>query len=304
MAHLLTAQNKGSLRILDDAVCVIGAFDGVHLGHQALIGKAFEKAKSENRRCVVITFDIDPDELFKTDALKITSNRDRISLLEELCDDVAVVGFDEALASLGPEEFLNGFFIDSKPHDIFVGDDFHYGCKGAGDIDTLARWGRENDVRIHPVGLVCIAGHAVKSTYIRSLLQNGDIKLANQLLGRPYSVKGPVIHGRGDGKGLGFQTANLSIPSNEMVLCDGVYGGYAIVDGKRYKTAISLGVPPTFEDASDNVEAHILDFDDDIYGQQIELQFIEYIRPLIKFDDVNDLIATVNSNIEYIKATL
>lgn len=289
---------------MDDAVCVIGAFDGVHLGHQALIGEALREARSSNRRCVAMTFDVDPDELFKTDALKITSNQDRISLLSGLCDDVAVIEFDEKLAALDPDVFLNGFFSPSKPHDIFVGDDFHYGCKGAGDIGTLERWGRENGVQVHPVGLACIDGKAVKSTYIRSLLQNGDIKSANRLLGRPYSIRGQVLHGRGDGRRFGFQTANLNLPPNEIVLCNGVYGGYAIIDGKRYKAAISLGIPPTFEDADDNVEVHILDFSDDIYGKSIELQFIEHIRPLIKFDNVDDLIDTVNSNIEYIKASL
>ena len=159
------------------------------------------------------------------------------------------------------------------------------------------------DVTAHE--LLCLEGAPVSATRIRGLLSEGAVEEAARLLGKPWKVRGTVVSGRGEGAQMGIRTANLRIPDNLRSIGDGVYAAYAIVDGKRYKAAVNMGVAATFADrTTSNCEAHLLDFDGDIYGHEIELEFIAWLRPMRAFDDVDELIAAIMSNIEWVREHL
>ena len=180
-----------------------------------------------------------------------------------------------------------------------------FGARAKGTEETLAAWGSRNmcDVTAHE--LLCLEGAPVSATRIRGLLSEGAVEEAARLLGKPWKVRGTVVSGRGEGAQMGIRTANLRIPDNLRSIGDGVYAAYAIVDGKRYKAAVNMGVAATFADrTTSNCEAHLLDFDGDIYGHEIELEFIAWLRPMRAFDDVDELIAAIMSNIEWVREHL
>lgn len=307
MAQTFDFNEAASAGTLNGTACAIGVFDGVHLGHRLLIDETVESATQSGTTSTIITFDIDPDELFAKDALrKLQSNEERLSMLASLpVDYVAVLPFTREFASLPPQEFLDRVLGAAKPSGVFVGSDFRFGSKASGDVGMLSEWGRENHVRVSVVGLFEIDGVPAKSTNIRRLLGEGEVGQARKLLGRDYSFSGVVCEGRGEGAGMGFATANLDVPEDRMILVDGVYGGYCLVDGERFKAAISAGVSPTFASKSkSNLEVHLLGFEGDLYGRRLEVEFVKRLRPLIEFDSIDELTRTVKENIAWIESNL
>lgn len=292
---------------LSGAVVAIGVFDGVHLGHRALIESAVGEAREKGAASAVLTFDVDPDDLFGGERfVKIMSNERRVErLAEEPVDAVFVMRFTPEVAALAPDEFLERVFGAALPLSIHVGRDFRFGKGASGDVGTLEEWARRRGVGVCVLDLVSVGEESVKSTRIRGLLSEGDVAGARLLLGRPYTIAGTVEHGRGEGADMGFATANLLVPPRERVLADGVYGAYATVSGERYKAAVSVGVSPTFEDASRaNVEVHILDFEGDLYGSEVVVEFVERLRPMMRFSDVDELVSTVKGDIERVRRDL
>ncbi len=307
MAQILKLDESTDRSFFSGSSCAFGVFDGFHIGHQALIGFAVEDAHARGEKAVALTFSIDPDELFHADALKkLSSNAERIDLLAASgVDYVAVLPFDRAFASKSPEEFLAWTFDGFVPKSIHVGTNFRFGAKASGTESTLRKWGMVHACRVCVHTLTCSAGEPVSATRIRGLLAQGDVKDANELLGRRYAVSGTVVSGRGEGAQMGIRTANLDIPDSLRALGDGVYAAYAIVDGARYKAAVNMGVAATFADrATANCEAHILDFSGDIYGETIMLEFVAWLRAMKKFDDVDELIAAITSNISWVRDNL
>lgn len=279
----------------------------MHLGHRFVIGAAERAAREAGRPCGVVTFDVDPDELFAPGSLKkLQSNEERIAMLASLpVDYVAVVPFTRRTASLAPRAFLDALFGGSTPSGVFVGADFRFGSKAAGDVPLLSEWARPRSMAVTAVEELEAGGAPVRSTRIRRLLAEGLVGEANGLLGRPYSFSGAVRKGRGEGAGMGFATANFDVPENRRILADGVYGGYVLVDGERVKAAISSGVPPTFEgESEDNLEAHLIGFEGDLYGRVLEVQFVERLHPMARFEDVDSLIEAVNADISWVEANL
>lgn len=292
--------------IFAGASCAFGVFDGLHCGHKYLVDCAIG-TKAEGARAIAITFDIDPDEVFHPQRLKkLMRNADRLTALQRCgVDDVVAFPFVPELYSLDPMSFLAKAFPSGSPSHMHVGEDFRFGAKAAGTVETLQSWGAETGCEIHAHHLVSADGSPITATRIRKLLFAGDVREATRLLGHPYSLRETVRRGRGEGADFGFATANLQVKPHDRVLGDGVYAAYALVGEGRWKAAVSVGVSPTFEEtAVANVEAHILDFDGDIAGQEIELQFVEYLRPMMKFDSTEELIATVMSNIEWVRQNL
>lgn len=295
--------------LFDRACCAFGVFDGVHAGHRFIIGEA--AAASERlggARCVVVTFDRDPDELFAHGSLrKLMSNEARIRALASLphVDAVAVLPFTREFAALAPDDFLEQTFGSAHvPAALHVGFDVRFGARAAGTVDDLAAWGASRGMSVVSHDLLVLDGAPVTSTRIRKLLSGGLIKQANALLGARYTAFGTVHPGRGEGADMGFATANLNVPEELRVLGDGVYAAYAHVLGVRYKAAVNVGVAPTFEGATANMEVHILDFAGDIVGEQVEVEFVEWLRPMKKFDDVDVLIKTVMGNINWVRDNL
>lgn len=287
--------------------CAFGVFDGVHVGHQYLLGQAVETC-APGKRAIALTFTIDPDEVFHPDRLKkLLRNEDRLAALERSgVDDVVAFPFTRDLFSQEPREFLENAFPGGAPAHLHVGEDFRFGARAAGTVETLQGWGSAAGCEIHPHHLVAADGMPVTATRIRKLLLACDLDEANRLLGRPYSLRETVQRGRGDGADFGFATANLQVKPHDRVLGEGVYAAYALVGGgERYRAAVSVGVSPTFEaDSTANIEAHILDFEGDLVGQDIVVEFVKYLRPMIKFDTTEELIATVSANIEWVRDNL
>lgn len=293
--------------ILNRASVAFGVFDGVHEGHRFIIGEAVNAAREEGVPSAVITFDIDPDEMFAADRLKkLMTNETRIAKLAELdVDTVVVLPFSREFAAQGPEEFLNACFGGAVPSHIHIGSDFHFGRKAVGNVESLRAWGAERGMAVHGHELVAEGGVPVTATRIRGLLSEGKAREAEDLLGRPYALEGIVRPGRGEGRDFGFATANLEVPPLLLAIGEGVYACYAVVNGIRYKAAVNVGIPATFADtAKENIEVHILDFDQDIYGQAIEVEFVEWLRPMRVFDSADELIATVQANIAWVRENL
>lgn len=287
--------------------CAFGVFDGVHLGHQYLLSCAKKTAQYNGGKSIALTFDIDPDEIFHPNRLrKLMSNERRLeALLNSGVDAVVALPFTKSFSSLSPEEFLRETFNGYAPSNLHVGLDFHFGAKAAGSVADLAEWGAAVGTHIDAHNLQSADGAPITATRIRLLLMEHDLDEAQRLLGRRFSMVEKVRPGRGEGADMGFSTANLFIEPNRRVLAEGVYSAYATVEGKRYRAAVSMGVSPVFADKTDaTCEVHILDFDQNIYGEYIEVEFVEYLRPMIKFDSTEELIKTVMGNIDYCRSNL
>lgn len=297
-------------KLLAGASCAFGVFDGLHLGHRYLIEQAVASAHAADdtcRRSIILTFDTDPDEMFHPHRLKkLMRNEDRLTALEQTdADAVVVLPFTHDLASLDPDEFLETAFPAGAPAHLHVGENFRFGAKVAGTVATLQSWGERVGCRIHAHRLVSSDGAPITATRIRLLLHDCKVREAAELLGHPYSLRETVQRGRGEGTGFGFATANLQVKPHDRVLGEGVYAAWATIDNARYKAAVSVGVSPTFEAAtSADMEAHILDFNGNLVGCDITLEFVEYLRPMIKFDSTDELIATVTANIAWIRENL
>lgn len=293
--------------IFRGASCAFGVFDGVHEGHRYLINSACSTAAESGGTSIILTFDVDPDEVFRPDTFKkLMTNEERLAMLSATgIDAVVVLPFTREFAALSPEAFLDATFGSFSPAYLHVGDNFRFGAKNAGTVSTLDDWAQRSRTQVCAHHLVSQDGETVSATRIRHLLGEGAISEANKLLQRPYFQTGRVIAGRGEGADMGFRTANLEIPTMLQALRDGVYAAYVTVNGIRYKAAVNVGVAATFaENSVATCEAHILDFAEDIYGDTISIEFIEWLRPQQVFDDIDTLIATVNGNIAWVREHL
>ena len=307
MAEIYSSPAALEAGLLHGRVCSFGVFDGVHAGHRFIVGCAAKDARERGAKCVVVTFDIDPDEVFRPAKLKkLMTNDQRIAALAVLdVDAVVVFPFTREFAAQPPLAFLDAAFGDNVPASLHVGNDFRFGSKASGTIADMAVWGEERGMRAVGHDLLMADGAPVTATRIRGLLSAGNVEEACELLGRPYAVSGEVQAGRGEGRDFGFRTANLHVPEMYRCLGDGVYAAYVTIDGARYKAAVSNGVAPTFADAAKaNVEVHILDFEGDLYGKSITVEFTNWLRPMMEFPSVEELIETVMGNISWVRENL
>lgn len=284
----------------------IGAFDGVHMGHRHLLQQAVNDARERGIASVAVTFDPDPDVVVSTaPAKKLMSLDDRLRVLASVgVDAVAVVPFDAAVASMDHESFFARVLASAlRIRAIHVGSDFRLGARGAATVDVLRAWGDSHGVDVFGHELLCEAGGTVSSSRIRALLAQGDIEPANADLGRAYMVRGQVVHGRGEGRKLGFPTANVEISPLTATPQEGVYAGFVCLGDSAWPAAINVGVPPMFKDcaASAKLEANIVGFSEDIYGADIAVSFIKQLRPSRTFASLDELVATVEGNIEDVR---
>lgn len=290
---------------LGRAVAAIGVFDGVHVGHQALIHDALAIAREADALSVVITFDRDPDQVVTPASAspQLLTLADKLELLSDLgADLVLVVPFDEALARTTPFVFLDEVLLGAMtPLTVVVGYDFRFGHRAEGDVDALVRYGREHNFSVVAHDLVQAGGEPVTSTRIRALVLSGDVEGAAELLGRPHRVTGEVARGRGEGASLDAPTANLVVAPYTALPADGVYAGTTRLDGVTHPVAISVGVPPTFPNATDSLEAHVLDFAGDLYGRALTIEFLERLRDQRAFPDTASLAAAIAADVEQVR---
>jgi riboflavin kinase / FMN adenylyltransferase len=283
------------------SVVTIGEFDGVHRGHQRIVGIARQTAADVGLPVVVVTFDPHPDEVVRPGshpALLCTARR-RLQLLAGLgVDAVCVIPFTLEFSRLGPDEFVRTVLVDRlHAARVVVGDNFRFGHKAAGDVALLAELGEKYEFAVTGVPLLTENGITVSSTGIRALLADGAVSAAAELLGRPHRVEGVVVRGYERGRSLGFPTANLEPPPNTAIPADGIYAGWlASLDAagdetQRWPAAISVGTNPTFGGQDRTVEAHALDRDDlDLYGVHVAVDFVARLRATVKFDSVEALV--------------
>jgi riboflavin kinase/FMN adenylyltransferase len=296
------------------SVVAIGKFDGMHLGHRAVLAQLRKDAAASAAQSVVITFDRHPATLLRPDETptSLTDNDRKLELLAaEGIDAVLLVAFDQRFADLDPEDFVREYLVETlDAKKVLVGRDFRFGHGAAGNASTLERLGQEYGFELHIVTDVAAdgSGRRLSSTVIRQLLAEGDVEEVATALGRPVEVRGEVVHGLKRGRELGFPTANL-LPKPEMAVpADGVYAGWLVeqVSGLRHPAAISVGTNPTFDDVHQRqVESFVLDRDDlDLYGKIVTVEFVKRLRGMVAYNGVEALIEQMNEDVKATRATL
>jgi riboflavin kinase/FMN adenylyltransferase len=295
-------------------IVTIGAYDGVHLGHQAVIAEVQRLAEREGARSVVLTFDRHPATVVRPESAPqlLTSPEQRLELLAATgLDGTVVLHFDEAQSKETPESFIERVLIGGLAVKVVVvGEDFHFGSHREGNVRLLEAYGTDHDFVVDPVLLVERADgieEPISSTAIRRALAGGEVELAARMLGRPYEVRGKVVQGDQRGRLLGFPTANVEVPNSVCLPADGVYAGwYERPDGVVHPCAINLGRRPTFYEHADHslLEAHLLDFSADLYGEPAEVRFSHFLRSERKFDGIEAIRAQLVHDVQHARDLL
>lgn len=289
-------------RIPEPTSVTIGVLDGVHLGHRELLGNL-----DDSLLRTVLTFEPHPVEVLRpgTEPRLITTIDERIVLLEDAgVGCVGVLDLAE-IKEQAPEEFVSEVLVGrfSVAH-LVVGADFRFGRDRAGDVSLLTRMGEEHGYRVDIIELLEIDRVPVSSSRIRSLVEQGKVAEAAELLGSRFTLTSEVVDGDKRGREIGYPTANLRPPARKLIPGRGVYACFASVDGVVHRAAVNVGVRPTFGGDELLVEAYILDFDDDIYGNELTLEFVEYLRPELTFSGVDDLVDRMEVDVEQTRAIL
>ncbi len=279
---------------LAETVVTIGMFDGVHRGHRRIIEIAHQRARDLKLRCVVFTFDRHPLETLKPGKHPpyLSSSAQKLRLLEELDVDLVLMShFDAGFAAIGADSFFDGILRKKLgARVVVVGDNFHFGKEGHGDISYMKQLGEKRGVEVIAVPLLKEGKDVISSTSIRRLLEKGDVEEANHRLGWQYMLEGFVVHGDHRGKSLGFPTANLDIHDQRCVPANGVYAGEAMLEHHAWPAGIYIGSIPTFKGRHRRrVEVHLLDFDGDLYEKYLGVNFTRSIRAEMSFPHVSDL---------------
>jgi len=295
------------------SVVTIGVFDGVHRGHQRVVGHAVAEAARLKLPVVVVTFDPHPDEVVRPGSHPpfLSTARRRAELLAGLgAEAVCVLPFTPEFALLGPDEFVRAVLVDRlHAARVVVGEDFRFGHRAAGDVALLAQLGEKYDFAVEAVPLLADDGVRISSTGIREQLAAGDVAAAARDLGRPHRVEGVVVRGQQRGRALGFPTANLETLPHTAIPADGIYAGWLISldpsgrEQERWPAAISVGTNPTFDGRERTVEAYALDRDDlDLYGAHVGADFLARLRGMEKFDSVGDLVEQMHRDADEARA--
>jgi riboflavin kinase/FMN adenylyltransferase len=277
-------------------------FDGVHRGHQRIIRRLTDGARADGCPAVVLTFWPHPATILGNREVKcLTTPEERARLLFDLgVDAVISQTFDAALANTSASDFVQRLKQHLGFHYLLIGYDFALGKGRQGNAARLAEMGRDLGYAVEVMPALSDESGVISSTEIRKLVATGDVKEAAGLLGHCYSLHGPVVHGDGRGRKLGFPTANVQYPAEKILPANGVYACRVWIDGDGYPGAINVGVRPQFHDdaAKPLVEAYILDFDHDIYGQDIRVEFVDRLRDEQKFPSVDALIERMHKDVE------
>jgi len=286
----------------------IGVFDGVHRGHQEIIGHTVKRARDLGVQSVVVTFDPHPAEVVRPGShpAVLTEPARKAELIEALGADVlCVIPFTPEFSRLPAEQFVHDVLVEHLHAAlVVVGENFRFGHKAAGDEALLARLGRTFGFGVEDAPLVSSNGTVFSSTYIRSCVDAGDVAAAAFALGRPHRVEGIVVRGDMRGRDLGFPTANLLCGRHTAIPADGVYAGWLVRRSSRHMAAVSIGTNPTFSGRERRVEAYALDFDGDLYGERVALDFVAHLREMRSYDSVEPLIAQIGQDVADTRAVL
>ncbi len=286
-------------------VLTVGSFDGVHLGHQRIIEQVIQRAIELEGTPALLTMCPHPREFFSPDNLPnlLSSFDKKMALLEEAGIEVVfIMPFNAETAVIDPEVFIKDILCDRcHIRSLIVGHDCRFGNNAQGNFTLLESMAPQLGYEVHEIAPVLIDTERVSSTLIRERILAGDLPAAQKLLGRPYSISGKVTHGRGIGKTIGFPTANIH-PYHTAIPAQGVYIAESIIHGKRYPSAVNIGIAPTIRNEDYTIESHILDFSDDIHGAEIEVFFHQRLRTEQKFPDKDALIHQISTDVESVRA--
>jgi len=284
------------------SVLTIGVFDGVHLGHQYLVGRLIDSARGTGCLAGVVTFDCHPDEVLvpDKDIRYLTAPHEKLDLLAKLgLDFVVNLPFTRDVAQTTAREFVISLFEGLQMRELWIGPDFALGRGRKGDARYLESLGDEMGFRLHRLQPLMRSGRVISSSRIRRLIRQGAVSEAADLLGRYPSVTGLVVPGARRGHQLGFPTANLNLDQRLVTPAMGVYAARVRWDGANHDSVASIGTRPTFEDRTEPIlEAYVLDFTGDLYGQLLRVEFVERLRPELRFDSADALVAQMNKDKE------
>ena len=288
----------------ESTVVVIGVFDGVHKGHQALLNRAKEIA--EGRTIVALTFDPHPRTVFAPDSVPplLTTLADRVELLKiHNADQVAVMKFNEQFAAMSPTNFVEDILVNQlHVSTVIVGKNFTYGAKAAGTVETLIAEGTTHNFTVDVQDLAKLdpsgGAEVISSSRIRNLVMEGKVEQARELLSRPHRLDGIVVHGEKRGREIGYPTANLGKIDGQTIPADGIYAGWLTVGIDHWPAAISIGTNPTFEgDRGRQVEAYALNQEGlELYDKQASIEFGWFLRPTLKFDGLDELLVQMKKD--------
>ncbi|MDQ4010524.1 MAG: bifunctional riboflavin kinase/FAD synthetase [Actinomycetota bacterium] len=290
------------------SVVTIGVFDGVHRGHAQLIGQAVRRARELSVPCVLMTFDPHPSEVIRPGShpAQLTTLRRRAELVEQLGVDVFfVLPFTVELSRMPADEFVHEVLVE-RLHvaEAVVGHNFTFGHKALGNVELLRALGQRFGFTAGDVDLLSQDGLTFSSTYIRSCIDAGDVAAAATALGRPHRVEGIVVRGDQRGRSMGYPTANLSTPRHTAIPADGVYVCHFVHRGRKLAAAVSVGTNPTFSGRERRVEAFVLDVDEDFYGEQVALDFVDRLRGMWRFDTPEQLVSQIEDDVAHTREVL
>lgn len=281
-------------------VMALGFFDGIHVGHAALINKIKQRAEETGAEPAVLTFDVHPDNLvFKKSVPLINSAEDRENILSRCfgINDVVVIHFNQRVMHMDWHDFIDELIDEMNLRWIVVGHDFCFGYKGLGTAEKLKAYCAERGVGCDIIPAVCRDGVVVSSTLIRQLIESGEMEKANEYLGHPHTLTDVIRTGYHLGTKMGTPTINMSFPQGVIIPRHGVYAAKAYIDGQEYMSVTNVGIRPTVSDSGNvNVESFLLDFRGNLYGHRARIDFYKFLRPERKFDDVNELAAQIKSD--------
>ncbi len=287
----------------DSCVIALGNFDGVHTAHEQILANCLSYADKNNIKCGVLLFDRHSAKTTHTrDISIITTLNQKLELMEQAgMDFVYMRPFDDEFMKKTPEEFVGLLIKNLKIRAVCVGYDYRFGHKASGDTQLLEELGAKYGFEVSVAPPVMIGDEIVSSTLIRSMVKNGEVEKAAEFLSRPFFVEGEVVRGKQNGRKMGFPTANVSYGEDTLLPKTGVYAGVTTVDGEKYKSVVNVGNNPTFNADKITIESHIFDFDSDIYGKTIKVEFKKYLRGNVKFSSIDELKAQIVKDAEQAK---
>jgi len=298
-----------SQKHIKGAWITIGSFDGVHLGHQTIIKKLVEGSSHSHDLAIVVTFYPHPSKVLGgvNRRFYLTLPEEKDELLGDLgIDSVLTLHFSRALASMSAETFIRMLYNQLKFSCLLIGHDFRLGANRSGNIITLIELGKELGYCVRSIDPFMQSAQTISSTIIREMIKSGDVAGASKHLGHFYTVKGKVVHGDGRGKHIGLPTANLEIWKEKLLPQAGVYAAVAELKGQQYSSVVNIGYRPTFYDQPDQqtVEAYLLNFSQEIYDEEMRLDFVQHIRPERKFSSADELMRQIKQDIDQSREVL
>ncbi len=282
----------------NNCIIALGFFDAVHVGHKQVIGECVKIAKEKELQNAVFTFKSNPSKFFGKNEKLIYTFEERTKLFDMLgVNTIISAPCDEKFFSMSPKEFLSILVDKLKVVGIVCGYDYTFGKNGSGNVDTLIDFCDKNGIYLKVVDKIESLGDKISSRIIRKYVDNGEIEKANFLLGRNYSISGVVVKGRGEGKKSLFPTINVDYPTDKQIPNSGVYATRTVIDGMSYNCVTNVGSHPTYNDFRENVETYVIDFDKDMYGKNVSIEFIKKLRDISKFESVDALKKQIEKDI-------